>query len=156
MQEAFKCTWPKRIVWRRFLRTQCLLPDKLFLELTPFGGNWTSVEGGRSLPLDLAVTNAGWHFMSLKGGYSCIGIALTAEAAIHKARSSALRRVKARFNAAEIETIDVSSYQGVQVARVRLCERHIQEHAWLSLIDEITERNPVATLKSPYFLSHIA
>jgi hypothetical protein len=137
-----------------FLRTQCLLPDKLFLELTPFGDNWTSVESGRPLPLDVAIRNAGWHFVWLIGGYSGIGIALTAEAAIHKATSSALRRVKARFNAAERERVDVSRYLGVQVARVRLCERHIQEHAQLNSIDEITERNPVATLKSPYFLSH--
>jgi hypothetical protein len=123
-----------------FLRTQCPLPSTLSLALTPFGDKWACVEGGRLLPLDVEVRNAGWHFMWLMGGYSRTGIARTAEAAIRKAISSALRQVKARFNAAEVETVDLSGYLGFQVAKVRLRERHIQEHASLSLVDEITQR----------------
>jgi hypothetical protein len=73
-------------------------------------------------------------------GYLCIGVAQTADAAIRRATSSALRQVKAPFNAAELEAEDVFRYPGFQVAKVRLRERNTQEHVILNPSNKIALR----------------
>ena len=67
---------------------------------------------------------------------SRVGIALTSEVAISKAKAAALDNLKIRFNAAELVNVTVTKYPGFYVARVKVASRHIQECASLGLVDE--------------------
>jgi len=94
--------------------------------------------------LDLKVRNAGWHFMWLEDVYARYGVGRTATSAIDKAITRALDRIKNRFNAAELDSVSVSKYLGFRVAKITLHSRQIQEHASLSLVDEMTIRQLAA------------
>lgn len=123
-----------------FLRAGCTLPDGLDLRQEPFCEMWMSVDDTSSTILDAKIRTAGWHFMWLADAYSCHGFGSTEASAVTKAITRALGQVKGRFNAAELESIKVSKYPGVQIAKITLHARQIQQQAYLSLIDEITLR----------------
>jgi len=127
-----------------FLRTACTLPEGLALRQDEFCGTWMSVKDTMSAALDLKVRNAGWHFMWLADAYSHHGIGLTATTAIDKAITRALSRVKARFNAAELNSVKISKYPGFHIAKITLHSRHIQQQASLGLVDEMTIRRLAA------------
>jgi hypothetical protein len=130
-----------------FLRMGCTTPDGLDIRQEQFCKMWMSVEDTISTSLDERVRNAGWHFLWLEDAYSCHGIGMTEASAIAKAITRALSQVKNRFNAAELDSIKISKYPGLWVARITLHARHIQHHASLSLIDEITIRQLAAANK---------
>ena len=73
------------------------------------------------------IRNAGWHFMWFQDAYFRFAAGGTAESAISKAINLALRQVKGRFNAAELDSINVREYPGFQVAEVTLYARQIQQ-----------------------------
>jgi hypothetical protein len=123
-----------------FLRTECVLPDGLNLVQKQFCETWMSIEDMTSTVLDGMVRNAGWHFMWLVGVCSSFAVGRTTASAIDKAIAGALNRIQGRFNAAELDSIKVSTYPGFQVARITLHARHIQQHASLGLVDEMTIR----------------
>jgi len=127
-----------------FLRTECMLPHGLDLVQEQFCETWMSIEDTTSSVLDERVRNTGWHFMSLVGVCSGSGVGRTATSAIEKAIAGALKRIQGRFNAAELDSIKVSKYPGFQVARITLHARHIQQHASLGLVDEMTIRQLAA------------
>jgi hypothetical protein len=99
-----------------------------------------SVEDAAPAQLDLAVRDAGWHFMWIESACSRLGYGRTDEAASNRAISRALAQTKVRFNAAELGVLRVSRYFGFRVAKATLHTRHIQERASLGLIDELTIR----------------
>ena len=127
-----------------FLRAECVLPDGLNLVQEQFCTTWMSIEDMESTVLDEKVRAAGWHFMWLSDASSSSAVGATATSAINKAISGALKRIQGRFNAAELDSINISKYPGFQVARVTLHARHIQQRASLSLIDEMTIRQLAA------------
>jgi hypothetical protein len=47
-----------------------------------------------------------------------------------------LKKVKDRFNAAELDSIQITNCLGLQVARVTLDTRHIQKHTSLDSVEE--------------------
>jgi len=128
-----------------FLRTGCALPDGLDLTQEQFCGTWMSVKDTMAVALDLKVRNAGWHFMWLEDAYARFGIGRTATSAIDQAIARALDRIKDRFNAAELDSVSVSTYLGFRVAKIKLYARQIQLQASLGLVDEMTIRQ-LATL----------
>jgi len=123
-----------------FLRMGCVLPNGLHLIQKPFDTKWMSVENAAPAQLDLAVREAGWHFMWIESACSRLGCGRTDEAASNRAITRALTQTKARFNAAELGLLRVSRYLGFRVAKATLHTRHIQERASLGLIDELTIR----------------
>jgi hypothetical protein len=123
-----------------FLRMGCVLPNGLHLIQKPFDTKWMSVENAAPAQLDLAVREAGWHFMWIESACSRLGCGRTDEAASNRAITRALTQTKARFNAAELGLLRVSRYHGFRVAKATLHTRHIQERASLGLIDELTIR----------------
>lgn len=127
-----------------FLRAGCVLPDGLNLIQKQFDTTWMSIEDTTSTVLDEKVRAAGWHFMWLADACSCSSVDKIATSAIDKAIASALKRIQGRFNAAELDSINISKYPGFQIAKVTLRTRHIQQHASLSLIDEMTIRQLAA------------
>jgi hypothetical protein len=78
--------------------------------------------------------------MWLEGPYSRLSAGQTAESAIGKAIIHALNQVKERFNAAELDSINVRKYPGFLVAKVTIHARHIQQAAVLGPVQEITIR----------------
>jgi hypothetical protein len=121
-----------------FLRTECTLPDGIDLVQERFCERWISVADTTAAALDVIIRNAGWHFMWLEGPYSRIGAGRTAESAIGKAVALALNQVNGRFNAAELDSINVRKYPGFLVAKVTLHARHIQQAASLGPVQEMT------------------
>ena len=123
-----------------FIRTDCILPDGMGLIQTRFGEKWMSVENATATTLDIKIRNAGWHFMFLQTAHSRVGIGRTAESATSKAMTLALGQTEGRFNAAELGLVKVSRYLGFHVARATIYTRHIQQHAFLGLVDEMVLR----------------
>lgn len=122
-----------------FLRVECALPSGIHLRQKPFDKMWVSVENAAPAQLDLAIRDAGWHFMWIQSACCRLGWGRTDEAAVTRAITRALKQTLARFNAAELGFVRVSRCLGFRVARATLHTRHIQECASLGM-DEITSR----------------
>ena len=123
-----------------FLCTGCLLPDGLDLMQEKFDNTWSYAGDTTASGLDLRIRNAGWHLMWLVGTYSRHGFGRTAKTAISKAIMLALGEVKARFNAAELGSVSVSRYPGLQIAKVTIHMRQIQQQSSLGIVDEMSIR----------------
>lgn len=116
-----------------FLRSGCILPDRLDPRLQPIGEQWSVVEEIPALVFDTMIRQAGWHFMWLQEACTRRGIGLTEETAIRRALSGALKGVSKRFNAAELDSIQVTRYPGFQIANVTVQTLQIQRHASLNI-----------------------
>lgn len=123
-----------------FLRVGCSLPASLHLRQAPFDNSWMSVENTAPAKLDVAVREAGWHFMWVESACSRLGWGRTDEAATRRAIVRALSQLRKRFNTAELSRVRVSRYPGFRIAKATLQMRHIQQDASLGLIDELTIR----------------
>ena len=71
--------------------------------------------------------------MWLQGACSRRGIGLTGETAIRRAVSRALKRVSKRFNAAELDSLEIAEYPGFHIVNVTLQTLQIQRHASLKI-----------------------
>jgi len=91
------------------------------------------VEEIPALAFDSMVRKAGWHFLWLQDSCSRRGFGITEEVAIRRALSSALRGISKRYNAAEIDTVQITQYPGFHVVNVTVQTLQIQEHASLKL-----------------------
>ena len=127
-----------------FLRTGCLLPHGLAFIQEPFSERWMSVKNTTATTLDIELRNTDWHFMWLTEAHKSWGIGQTAELACSNAIVLALKKVRQRFNAAELSLLKITKYPGFQVAKVELHPRQIQRHASLGLVDEMTLRDSTA------------
>lgn len=116
-----------------FLRSGCILPHGMDPLCQPFGETWTHVEEIAATQFDSMVRQAGWHFMWIQGPVSRMGFGLTEEQATHRALASALKGIRKRFNAAELESVHFAKYPGFQVAHVVLQPRQIQQHTSLDV-----------------------
>ena len=116
-----------------FLRSGCILPDRLDPCQQPIGAEWSVVEEIPALVFDTMIRHAGWHFMWLQEACSRRGIGLTEEAAVRRALSRALKGVSKRFNAAELDSIQITQYPGFQIANVTVQTLQIQRHASLKI-----------------------
>jgi hypothetical protein len=115
-----------------FLRNGCLLPFGFRLRQERFSSGWMSAGDISSVGLDVTLRRAGWHFMWVKNASSCYGWGRTAASAISQATARALDRISDRFNAAEVDSVRVSTYPGFWIARVTAHARQIQEQDSLS------------------------
>jgi hypothetical protein len=121
-----------------FLRVGCVLPNGLHLKQKPFDNAWMSVENAAPAQLDLAVRDAGWHFMWIESACSRFGCGRTDQAATHRAITRALAQTQSKFNAAELGALHVSRWLGLRIAKATLHTRHIQRRASLGLVEETT------------------
>jgi hypothetical protein len=115
------------------LRGSIALPDDLKLVTAEFQEGWNFVQSGDANWLDRKVRKSGWHFIwiaekSLRGG-----VGQTSREAIASALKFALRGIKERYNAAEVEHIKLTRYPWFCVAAVRIYPYQIQQSANLSL-----------------------
>ena len=114
-----------------FLRKECILPHSVEPRQESISDNWTIVGGLTATEFDRMIRHAGWHFMCLQSPYSRTGVGQTREEAIHQALNRALKGLANRFNAAELEMIQVSRFPLFHVATVTLQPRHIQRECSL-------------------------
>lgn len=124
-----------------FLRKGCILPDRLDPLREPVGDSWTLVEEITAPVFDTMIRQAGWHFMWMQGSCSRRGFGITQEEATHRALVRALKGLTRRFNAAELDSVQVTKYPGFQIANVTIQPRQIQQHTSLDVVDE---RHPQA------------
>lgn len=119
-----------------FLRRECILPDRLDLFREPFGDDWTLIEEITAPVFDTMIRQAGWHFMWMQGSCSRRGLGSTQEEATHRALVRALKGLTRRFNAAKLDSVQITKYPGFQIANVTMQPRQIQQHTSLDIVDE--------------------
>jgi hypothetical protein len=118
-----------------FLRNGCALPGRLDPLREPCGDHWTHLEEIAAPVFDTMIRQAGWHFMWLQGSCTRKGFGFTAEKATGRALARALNGVTKRFNAAELDSVQVTKYPGFHIANVTMHSRQIQQYTLLETID---------------------
>jgi hypothetical protein len=113
------------------LRDRCVLPDRLDPLRTSVCDNWTIVEEIPTVVFDAMVRQAGWHFIWLRGASSRRGLGATQDDATQRGLIRALRGIPKRFNAAELDTVQVGKCLGIYLAKVTVQPRHIQQNSSL-------------------------
>ena len=94
------------------------------------------VEDFPALVFDSMVRRAGWHFMWLQGACCRRGFGLSVQTAIRQGLLRALNGVPKAFNAAELDSVEITEYPGFQIAVVIVQPLHIQENAQLNVASE--------------------
>ena len=115
-----------------FLRDGCILPSQFTLRREPFSKGWAEAMETVATELDTRIRGVGWHFMWLSDSYSSQALGRTAETAIHRALVRTLPAVRGRFNAAELDSVQVRNFAGFHIARVTVTARQIQRRASLN------------------------
>ena len=100
------------------LRGHIELPDNLTLATEEFREGWNIVRSGGARLLDREVRGRGWHFIRIGEGSLRGGVGQTSQEAIAGALKLALRCLSERFNAAEVEHIELKRYPWFFLARV--------------------------------------
>lgn len=120
-----------------FLRNDCILPNRLDPQLEPIGGDWSRVEDLPAQVLDTMIRQAGWRFMWISD--SCVrrGFGGSRDSATSCALTRALKGIAQRFNAAELESVQVAKWLGFHIATVGLQPRQIQQQTSLDCTDYI-------------------
>jgi hypothetical protein len=109
-----------------FLREGCVLPERFDLRMERFCEEWELVEDIQATDLDGKIRNAGWHFMWLQECCSRRSVGLTEDGAINRAVVHALGKLAKRFNAAELDSVEIMKCLGFRIAKVRVLARQIQ------------------------------
>ena len=89
---------------------------------------------------DSVIRQSGWHFMWINGASARRGFGTTQENATSRALVHALHGVRQRFNAAELDSVQVTKYPGFYIANVAVQPRQIQHHTSLDAPDESPRR----------------
>lgn len=113
------------------------MPEQSDLRQVQFCEGWTEANGTLVTQLDFGIRGAGWHFMWIAGSHSSQGLGRTAETATRRALIRALTEVGDGFNAAELGSLNITSFFGIQKARVTVYTRHIQKEPSLDGIEAI-------------------
>ncbi len=118
------------------LREGAELPDGLKLVTEEFREGWNLVRSGDAHCLYRKVRRRRWHLLRIEEGSLRSGVGKESQEAIACALNLALRRVGARFNAAEVEHIELKQYPWFFIAKVRVYPYQIQQSAVLSAANE--------------------
>jgi hypothetical protein len=100
------------------LRGRVELPDNLKLATEEFREGWNFVPSRGARRLDREIRKRGWHFIRIAEGSIRSGVGQTSQEAIAGALKLALRCLSERFNAAEVEHIELKVYPWFFLARV--------------------------------------
>ncbi|MGB9031275.1 MAG: hypothetical protein WCC27_14235 [Acidobacteriaceae bacterium] len=128
-----------------FLRHGCLLPEGFRLKQERFNQGWMLAGDISATGLDLILRRSGWHFMWMLNACSRTGCGKTEASAVSRATTRALRQINGRFNAAEVDSVRVTTWPGFRTARVTAHARQIQQQSSLDAIHE----QPVPQLSVP-------
>jgi hypothetical protein len=120
------------------LRGYIELPDCLKLETEEFREGWSFVQSGDMHWLDKRIRACGWHFIWIGEGLLKHGVGKTSEEAVASALKITLRRINKRFNAAEVELVEVKKYPWFFLAGVKVHACQIQQSSVLSSFSGVT------------------
>jgi hypothetical protein len=120
-----------------FVREGAELPNALKLLTEEFREGWNLVRSGDAHCLNRKMRRCRWHLLRIDEGVLRSGVGEESQDAIAGALRLALRHVSARFNAAEVEHIELKQYPWFFIAKVRVYPYQIQQSAVLSLADQI-------------------
>lgn len=115
-----------------FLRKGYILPNRLAPLREPIGDDWTIVEDLPAHVFDTVIRQAGWNFMWLQGASVRRGFGRTRQKATDRALGHALNGIARRFNAAELDAVQVVNCLGFHNATVAVEPRQIEEEASLA------------------------
>jgi hypothetical protein len=118
------------------VRAQTELPGGLNLATEEFREGWNFVRTVNAQRLEKKILTRGWNFIRIADESLRSGVGDTSQEAIASALKLALRRIGARFNAAEVEHIELTQYPWFFLARVRVFPYCIQQGAAPSAADE--------------------
>jgi hypothetical protein len=107
------------------LRGQIELPNTLKLTTEEFREGWNIVRSGGAHRLDREIRRRGWRSIRIDEGSLRSGVGQTSQEAITGALKLALRCLSERFNAAEVEHIELKIYPWFFLARVMVCPYQI-------------------------------
>ena len=124
------------------LRKGWVLPSRLDPARESFGHDWMLVEEITASIFDTMIRQAGWHSMRMRGSCCRSGLGLTPESATHRALVNVLKAVPWRFDAAELDSVQVKKYSCLYVASATLHPREIKQYTMLDIGDE-GHRQPV-------------
>jgi hypothetical protein len=117
------------------LREGTELPDDLKLATEEFREDWNFVLSGDARWLDKKIRRCRWYLLWIDEGSLRSGVGNTSQEAIAGALKLALRHVSARFNAAEVEHIELKQYPWFFIAKVKVYPYQIQQSAPLPVAD---------------------
>lgn len=120
-----------------FLRKGCILPNRLDPPLEEVGNNWMRIEDLDAAVFDTMVRQAGWRFMWIQNSCAGRGFGMSRQIAIDRALIHALNGVAPRFNAAELDSVQVTENFGFCVATVAIQSRQIQQQTSLDCPNDI-------------------
>ena len=120
-----------------YLRNDCILPGSLDPLRAPIGRNWTRVEELLAAVFDTLIRQTGWHFMWIQESSARRGIGRIRQNAINRALDHALNGIAGRFNAAELDSVEVSRHFGLFVEKVTVQARQIQQQISLECPNDI-------------------
>jgi hypothetical protein len=118
------------------LRAQAELPVGLKVTTDEFREGWKFVRTTNAKRLEKKIQTHGWNFIRIADGSLRSGIGETSQQAISGALKLALRRVNERFNAVEVEHIEITRYPWFFLARVRVYPYLLQQGAEIPEPDE--------------------
>ena len=118
------------------LRGHIELPDNLKLATEEFREGWNIVRSGGARLLDREVRRRGWHFIRIGEGLLRSGVGQTSQEAIAGALKLALRCLSERFNAVQVEHIELKMYPWFFLARVTVYPYQIGRIAVLPVPEE--------------------
>jgi len=118
------------------LRARVELPAGLKLATEEFREGWNFVRSGDARRLEKKIQTRGWNFIKIADGLQKSGVGETSQEAIASALNLALRRMRAQFNAVEVEHIELTRYPWFFLARLRVFPYRIQQGAVLPVSDQ--------------------
>lgn len=126
-----------------FLRKDCILPDHLEPLQEPVCDNWTMVQEIAAPVFDSVISQSGWNLVWINGASSRRGFGATQENATSRALARALEGVRQRFNAAELDSVQVTKYPGFYIAKVAVQPRQIQHDTSLEISElAMSDKSP--------------
>ena len=120
-----------------FLRNACVLPNRLDPLREPIGSDWSRIEDLPAQVFNTMIRQAGWRFMWNPD--SCVrrGFGTSRDSATSYALTRALKGIARRFNAAELDSVQLANYLGFHIATVTLQPRQIQEQTSPDCADDL-------------------
>jgi hypothetical protein len=120
-----------------FLRNACILPNRLRPLRQPVGSDWARIEDLSAQIFSTMIRQAGWRFLRIPGPCVRKGIGASRDRAASNALARALKGIAGKFNAAELDSVQVALYLGLYVATVTLHPRQIGEQTSLDRTDDL-------------------
>ncbi len=117
------------------LREQVELPTGLKLTTEEFRDGWNFVKKADARRLKKKIQTQGWNFIRIANESLRSGVGDTSQQAIAGALKLALRQMSNRFNAVEVNHIELTRYPWFFLARVRVNPYRIQQEAELAVTD---------------------